>query len=195
MKQFQIEFLRDFATDHLPRAQADREQVRRFGGDAADLNNRLAVTATMVRSKAGTTAIEFAAANVLESVTLLCADRVEVPISKPQRASVLKTLASNAQELCMLTGTAIPWLTSLPTAPEEEEEEEPAPAPATQKTRLLAGRLLTTKEAAEVLGYAEQTLRKWASDESGPIQPIRNMGRHLRWSGDDILVLQSRKKP
>jgi len=39
--------------------------------------------------------------------------------------------------------------------------------------------LLSTSEAARLLGYAEQTLRKWALYENGPINPIRH-GRSLR---------------
>ncbi|QIO10353.1 helix-turn-helix domain-containing protein [Acinetobacter lanii] len=45
--------------------------------------------------------------------------------------------------------------------------------------------LLTTKEAARLLGYAEQTLRKWALYENGPISPIRH-GRSLRWSKAEV---------
>lgn len=45
--------------------------------------------------------------------------------------------------------------------------------------------LLTTREAARLLGYAEQTLRKWALYESGPINPIRH-GRSLRWSKAEV---------
>ncbi|WP_180128699.1 MULTISPECIES: helix-turn-helix domain-containing protein [unclassified Acinetobacter] len=40
--------------------------------------------------------------------------------------------------------------------------------------------LLTTRETARLLGYAEQTLRKWALYENGPINPIRH-GRTFRW--------------
>ncbi|WP_347452879.1 helix-turn-helix domain-containing protein [Acinetobacter thermotolerans] len=45
--------------------------------------------------------------------------------------------------------------------------------------------VLTTKEAARLLGYAEQTLRKWALYENGPINPIR-YGRTLRWSKAEV---------
>lgn len=45
--------------------------------------------------------------------------------------------------------------------------------------------LLTTKEAARLLGYAEQTLRKWALYENGLINPIRH-GRSLRWSKAEV---------
>lgn len=34
--------------------------------------------------------------------------------------------------------------------------------------------LLSTSEAARLLGYAEQILRKWALYENGPINPIRH---------------------
>ena len=40
-------------------------------------------------------------------------------------------------------------------------------------------------EAARLLGYAEQTLRKWALYENGPISPIRH-GRSLRWSKAEV---------
>ena len=45
--------------------------------------------------------------------------------------------------------------------------------------------LLTTRETARLLGYAEQTLRKWALYENGPINPIR-YGRTLRWSKAEV---------
>ena len=45
--------------------------------------------------------------------------------------------------------------------------------------------LLSTSEAARLLGYAEQTLRKWALYENGPINPIRH-GRSLRWSKAEV---------
>lgn len=48
--------------------------------------------------------------------------------------------------------------------------------------------VLTTKETARLLGYAEQTLRKWALYENGPINPIR-YGRTLRWSKAEYLRL------
>lgn len=41
--------------------------------------------------------------------------------------------------------------------------------------------LLTTNEAAYLLGLKPQTLRRWAIYENGPITPIR-YGRLLRWS-------------
>lgn len=46
-------------------------------------------------------------------------------------------------------------------------------------------RLLTTAEAAEALNRKVQTLRIWACNGSGPIAPVRIMGR-LAWRVDDI---------
>ena len=45
--------------------------------------------------------------------------------------------------------------------------------------------LLSTSEAARLLGYAEHTLRKWALYENGPLSPIRH-GRSLRWSKAEV---------
>lgn len=45
--------------------------------------------------------------------------------------------------------------------------------------------LLSTKEAARLLDLQPQTLRKWAMDGSGPIQPLK-IGNRLRWRLSDI---------
>jgi DNA-binding transcriptional regulator YiaG len=45
-----------------------------------------------------------------------------------------------------------------------------------------------TPEAAALFGYRQQTLRRWASDGSGPIRPRRVNGR-LRWSVAQIRAL------
>lgn len=45
--------------------------------------------------------------------------------------------------------------------------------------------LLSTSEAAQLLNLQPQTLRKWAMDASGPIQPIK-IGNRLRWRLSDI---------
>ncbi len=44
---------------------------------------------------------------------------------------------------------------------------------------------LPTREAAPHLGRADQTLRIWAMNDSGPIRPVRVNGR-LLWPVDDI---------
>jgi predicted DNA-binding transcriptional regulator AlpA len=192
MNQLQIDSLRDLAIAHLPRANADREQINRYGGTHADFHRRLAVTAVMVRAKAGTTAVEYAAANVLETVSLLSGEHDEA-LSHPIRTGLLQKLTRDAQELCALTGKVVSWLDALPATPvPEREEESPAPAALTPLPSI-AGRFLSTKEAAEVLGYKEQTLRQWASNEAGPIRPVKKVGRHNRWAGDEILALMAKK--
>lgn len=48
--------------------------------------------------------------------------------------------------------------------------------------------MLTTSEAAHYLNRAQQTLRVWASAETGPIRPRRIHGR-LAWPTDEIRAL------
>lgn len=47
---------------------------------------------------------------------------------------------------------------------------------------------LPTKEAARAINRADQTMRKWASQENGPIRPIRINGR-LAWSVAELAYL------
>lgn len=190
MNQLQIEALRDFAIDSLPRATADRKQASKHNSSARDFYNALATTAVMVRSRASTTAIEYSAANVLESVAILCAEREE-KLSKAQLIMLQQRIIRDAKELCTLTGRKIDWLETLPTVPEPEEEEEP-PATKQYERPDITGRLLDTKEAAELMGYAPQTLRTWASKQTGPITPLKQ-GNRLKWRGDDLLAFIARK--
>ena len=176
MTPTQIDFLRDFAIDNLPRAQSDREQVNLYDGD---LYSRLAGSALMVLGKAGTTAKEYAAATVLQSVCLL-----QQPVSAKQRFYTLHNLTSAANDLCLHTGKTIAWLGEV--APPEPQPKQEPPAPPLPS---IAGRLLSKKEAAEFLGFKEQTLRQWNSNESDPIRPINKVARRLKWSGDDILTV------
>lgn len=46
--------------------------------------------------------------------------------------------------------------------------------------------LITTAQAAKLLGMQPQTLRKWAIYENGPIVPRRH-GRLVRWNLNEIL--------
>jgi hypothetical protein len=50
--------------------------------------------------------------------------------------------------------------------------------------------VIDTNEAAFHLGRKPQTLRKWAVYESGPLRPVRIMGR-LAWSVADIMRIVS----
>jgi hypothetical protein len=49
---------------------------------------------------------------------------------------------------------------------------------------------ITTFEAARHLNRAQQTLRMWASSDSGPLRPIRVSGR-LAWPVADLRRLLS----
>ena len=178
MTPTQIDFLRDFAIENLPRAKSDREQTRIDG----NLYEKLAFTATMVRSKAGTTAKEHAAANMLESVCLL-----QRSLSTKERSDTLHNLNSAANDLCLHTGKIISWLGVIAPEPEPEQPQPALPMPS------IAGKSLSTAEAAEALGFAVQTLRQWNSNESGPIRPNK-VARRLKWSGDDILAVLGNRK-
>jgi hypothetical protein len=184
MTPTQIDYLRDFAIDNLPRAQADREQSSRYGGD---LYLKLAFTSAMARTREGTTATQYAAASMLESVCLL-----QQPLSAKQRSDTLHNLTSAATDLCLHTGKIISWLGVIAPEPEPEPLAQPVqalPLPS------IAGRTLSTEEAAQALGFAAQTLRQWASTESGPVRPVK-VARRLKWSGDAILaVLTDRNLP
>lgn len=50
--------------------------------------------------------------------------------------------------------------------------------------------VIDTNEAAFHLGRKPQTLRKWAVYESGPLRPVRIMGR-LAWNVADIVRIVS----
>ena len=49
---------------------------------------------------------------------------------------------------------------------------------------------LPTKETAQAINRAPQTLRKWACLQNGPIRPIRINGR-LAWRVSDLRALLS----
>jgi hypothetical protein len=48
--------------------------------------------------------------------------------------------------------------------------------------------VLSTKDAAPFINRKNQTLRKWASTGTGPIQPVRINGR-LHWRVSDLRSL------
>jgi hypothetical protein len=193
MNQLQIEHLRDFAIEYLPRAQTDRQQARQYGLTEADFQRRLAFSAVMVGGQGGATAVERAAASVLVTVSLLCSER-EQPLSRAEVSGQVEILISQARELCTLTGKTILWLDSVPTLPTPAQEDEP-PAPATQKLpQPIAGRILSTREAAQALGVKESTLRTWACQQKGALLPCGKVGRQNRYSGDEILEIVMSKQ-
>ncbi|WP_439891575.1 helix-turn-helix domain-containing protein [Ralstonia sp. 25C] len=48
--------------------------------------------------------------------------------------------------------------------------------------------VITTAEAAAILNFKENTLRKWSCHERGPIRPVHINGR-LGWKVTDIAEL------
>lgn len=56
------------------------------------------------------------------------------------------------------------------------------------RSRVGIDETLGTLEAAAMIGYQPQTLRRWACEGSGPIRPRRINGR-LRWSVAEIRAL------
>ena len=187
MTPTQIDYLRDLAINNLPRAKADREQINRYGGDTASFYLKLTYTSTMVLSKASTTAIEFSSARMLESVCLL-----QLTLSKTQRADTLHNLTEAANNLCLHLDLTIAWLAAPPLP---EVQPTAIATPALPLPLSIAGTWLSTKKAALVLGVSEQTMRRWASEQSGSIQPDSKIGLRHRWSGDKILeYLEGPKK-
>jgi hypothetical protein len=63
------------------------------------------------------------------------------------------------------------------------KQKPAAPAALAEITRTV----MTTREASQALGYAESTMRHWACNGGGPIEPHRMAeGTRLRWKTDDI---------
>ena len=54
--------------------------------------------------------------------------------------------------------------------------------------------VITTAEAAAVLNFRENTLRKWSCHENGPIRPVHINGR-LGWKVTDVAALLNGDKP
>ena len=65
-------------------------------------------------------------------------------------------------------------------------KNRPNPPPLAEDTR----EAMPTTDAARHLGRTQQTMRRWACNQNGPIQPVR-MGRrtHLLWRTEDIRKL------
>ena len=47
-------------------------------------------------------------------------------------------------------------------------------------------RALTEKEVASRLGISIPTIRRWRATRSGPIQPLRGLGRMVRYSEAEL---------
>lgn len=191
MKPHELDALRDLAIENLASAKREQEQSKRYGLSRDDYYRRLFVASVQTQASPFSSAIERQAASLLEQLMLFALgnayDGIESRIVEGTRA------------LLSLTGTSISWLPMAPPetslslvpaslSPHALEEE------ATGGSDLLkAGRLLTTKEAAEVLRKKPNTLRTWSSTQKGPIEPVK-VDRELRWRSDDIIELLQPKK-
>ncbi len=188
MEVIKVVALRDFAIQHLPRAQkvstatpADQYQRSLFG------------IAVLVSPTAP--AVQQAAAQLLRTaLTLLIGPDDGGKLTAEQNRAIEQRMALDATELCMLTGDVIPWLPTLSAPPETALPASPTPTqpqvPATPPIPILqAGETQTTETAARYLGIATQTMRAWASEESGPIVPVRQ-GRRLGWPTAELTRLK-----
>jgi hypothetical protein len=119
---------------------------------------------------------------------------------------IQNTIIEVANDLASLTCTTIFWLptpqdespTEQKAEPQAESEKESTQPPARLHSPSIAdlapGQLLTTEQAASALGRKPNTLRTWASKETGDIQPAFKIGREHRWRADDILALDKGKQ-
>ena len=199
MEQLKLMALRDLAIEHLPRAQKIRTQSKLLSED----QYHYALYGATLNLGSGVSASEIAAADLLRSVLRLLIDWPEGDkLIARQRQLLEEQVISEAATLSMLTSSPIPWL---PTAPAElvatSLEREPQPQPAQPSKRLpQEGELLSTRQAAELLGISEQYMRVWASEDNGPIRPIKGGSRN-KWLSTDVLRLMregwtsSRRKP
>lgn len=197
MKKYELDALRDFAIEHLPAAQRQREKAQRFGMNADGYCRALTVAAMLTQASATVSAIEDRAARLLEQLMLLALDHGYEGIEG--------TIIDAAHDLASLTSTTIPWLPDRQEIPHSVHRVEPQAEPQMEPTHpqagprsfsvadLFPGQLLTTEQAASALGRRPNTLRTWASKETGDIQPACKVGREHRWSADDIIALINTK--
>jgi hypothetical protein len=187
VEQIKLIALRDFAIQHLPRAQSvpnrlpyDQYQRTLYG------------IAALVPPTAS--AVEQVAAHLLQTTLILTMkldDDIEFRPHQRQQAERQAVIAAN--ELCTLTGTTIPWLAEVFDKTEQmpaPEQEEVATTPTTHRERplLQPGPLQTTRDAARYLGVAEQTMRSWASKDDGPLRSVLR-GRFRGWPTDELIRL------
>jgi hypothetical protein len=197
MKKYELDALRDFAIEHLPAAQRQRDKAQRFGMDPDGYCRALIVAAMLTQASATISAIEGRAARLLEQLMLLALGHGYEGIEG--------TIIEATHDLASLTGTTIPWLPDRQEIPCSAHRVEPQAEPQTESTQpqarprsfsvadLVPGGLLTTEEAALALGRRPNTLRTWASKETGDIQPVCKVGREHRWSADDIIALVKKR--
>lgn len=197
MEAIKLTALRDFAVEHLPRAQRVRDQKH---ATQDDFHYALYGAAILAQSSATASAVEQSAAYLLQ-LTMSLSINWEAdnrPTAK-QRHELGHQAIAAATDLCTLTGVSLPWLADAmthepaPPAPTPAaQEEEPIPLRALGLAPLTRGQHLTTNEAAAYMKHHPQTLRNWASNGDGPFQPTR-AGNRLYWKSDDLIQFFSGK--
>lgn len=184
MDQLKLSALRDFAIQHFPRAQTVATIL-----PAGDYQRTLYGFAALVSPNAPAT--ETVAAHLLQTVMRL---QIEWPeegkLSPYQRQQTEQEAVEAASELCDITGTALPWLASALSKPAPVSVPAPAepvaaPAPAPDRPLLQPGPNQTTAVAAAYLGVKPQTMRSWASTDSGPLRPI-TLGNRKGWPTSEL---------
>lgn len=188
MDALKLTALRDFAIGHFPRAQ-------RVSTGLPPHQYQRALYGSTALVSPNAPAIELAAARLLQSVMSLLIDwGDEVDYPADARALTTRRMVLEAQDLCTLTGTEIDWLPragelgALEVEPELEVEQSPPPSPVPPTLILQPGPTQTTAVAARYLGVAEQTMRSWASNDDGPLRPIKK-GPFNAWPTDELIRL------
>lgn len=194
MKRYEIEALRDLGIENLPAANRIREQAIKFGTGSERYYQMLFLAASFAQGYSTTTAIERQAARLIEQVTMFMLDN--------RYEGIETTIIEVANDLISLLGVTIHWLpktdasyfpATTPIGTKEAADEGAASPPTRlQAPALERGQFLTTKQAALALNRADQTLRKWASKQNGPISPVNVNGRNC-WRSDDILDIYLKK--
>jgi hypothetical protein len=186
MELIKVTALRDFAIDHLPRAQKVSRAMPpdQFHTTLYGLTALISPTAP---------ASQQAAAELLQTVlSLLIEWGDDVKLTTDQRRFAERGAIQQATELAALTGHVISWLPTLPSTVEPVQQATPASAPlaaaseASPQPAQLHGKTQTTKVAAKFLGVTEQTMRTWASKDNGPLVPIKH-GRRNGWLTEDLI--------
>lgn len=62
------------------------------------------------------------------------------------------------------------------------------------KTQMNTDKLITLKEAADMIGVHRDTLRKWDRKPDCPLVPVRTEGNHRRYRLSDIKRYQGLKE-
>lgn len=149
--------------------------------------------------------IQEALATLANALTETNADRAEKPKTHLTSDGLIQELAALLESNRQATKQTIEQTLSeyLRTQP----QGMPLPPPSRRRTSkgdvlvndglaAVAGTrdAITTDEAAALLNFKANTLRKWACHENGPIRPVRIHGR-LGWRVADIAALLNEDKP